>query len=186
MSTPPQDPPASGSDDRTRDIRLPSLPDRPPAVVRPERQAHVQPAPVEQSEPGTAPDATAVVSAPRPADPTPPRPYVLPNERTDKLSSPPQGRQQTLAFDPPAAPPAEEPRVVADPGPAQAPAQVGAPVFAPPSFGPPGHGTSSYGPTGHGIAPQRSRRWPWVVLTVLPILVIVAAGLLLLLLLRGA
>lgn len=195
MSTPQQDPagdaPAPRFDDPTRDIRLPSLPDRPQAVVRPEWRAHVQPAvpdpspsprspaPAEQHESGTA-DATDVTTAAQPArspDPAPPRPYVLPNEPTDELSSPSRVRQQTLAFDAAAAgtPAPGVPHVQGSAAPGQASPQFGAPPFGPPYYGPPGRGS----------APDRTRRWPWVVLTVLPILVIVAAGLLLIFLLRG-
>jgi hypothetical protein len=56
-----------------------------------------------------------------------------------------------------------------------------------PSFAPSGHGAPSYGPPGQGSrpAPAGKRRWPWVVLTILPILVIIVSGLLLLWLLRG-
>jgi hypothetical protein len=183
MSTPPQDPaggtPAPRFDDPTRDIRLPSLPDRPPAPVRPEWKAHAQPTPAEQPGLGGGDDATAVVSAARSAEPAPPRPYVLPNEPTDKVSSPPQMRQQTLAFDASVAPaPAHSAGI-------PAPGLASPQSSAPPSLHPPAHGRPSYGPPG-GSAPDRKRRWPWVVLTVLPILVIIAAGLLLLFLLRGA
>lgn len=200
MSTPPQAPrgddPLPRSDDRTRDIRLPSLPDRPPSAVRPEWQAHVRPgladpapSPVERFEPGSgdAPDATAVVSAPRAPEPAPPRPYRLPDEPTDKMSSPPQVRQPTLAFDSPAAP---APSVVGTPAPVSAPPQFA--PFGSPSAAAPGRGTPSSGPppssgpTPRVIARERKRRWPWVVLTVLPILVIIAVGILLFVLLGGA
>lgn len=206
MSTPPQDPsggnPAPGYDDRTRDIRLPSLPDRPSAAVRPEWQAHVRPtvadpapAPAEQTEEGGGkePDATPAVSAARSPEPSPPRPYVLPDEPTDELSSPPQVRQQTVAFDAPAGAPAPwAPPVPGTTAPGPGPAQFGAPPFGSPSSGaagsdrPSSDPPPSYGPSGRGSEPDRKRRWPWVVLTVLPILVIVAAALLLLVLLRGA
>jgi hypothetical protein len=199
MSTPPQDPagdaPARTHDDRTRDIRLPSLPDRPPAAVPAEWQAHVRPAPVEQpaGEEGT-PDATAAVSAALPPEPAPPRPYALPDEPTDELSSPQQVRQQTIAFDAPAAggPEAGAADLTGRSAPGQDTPGFGAPPFRPPSTAAPGPGGPSYGtppssgPPERGIKADRTRRWPWVVLTVLPILVIVLAGLLLVLLLRGA
>lgn len=206
MSTPQQnragDAPAPRFDDPTRNIRLPSLPDRAPSVVRPEWQAHVPPAvanpapaPAEKAEHGSgdAPDATAAVSAAGSPELAPPRPYVLPNEPTDELSSPPRVREQTLTFDAPAGAPAPgAPNVPGPPAPGPGSAQFGAPAYGPPFSGGSGHGTPSYGPSpshgpsGRGSEPDRKRRWPWVVLTILPILVIVAAGLLLLFLLQGA
>jgi hypothetical protein len=200
MTTPPQDPagddPARTYDDRTRDIRLPSLPDRPPAAVPPEWQAHLRPAPVEQPRPAeeSTPGGTAAVSAALPPEPVPPRPYVLPNEPTDELSSPHQVRQQTIAFDAPAAgaPAAGAAPVTGRPAPAQDPPRLGRPPSRPPSTAAPGPGTPSYGPPPssgppeRGIKPDRTRRWPWVVLAVLPVLVIVVAGLLLVFLLRAA
>lgn len=195
MSTPPQDPrgdaPEPRPDDRTRDIRLPSLPDRPPSTVRPEWHSHIPqsaadmpPSEAEQSGPVDA--AVPPASPARSADPAPPRPYVLPDELTDEMSSPPQGRQPTLAFD---VPPEGASAPVAPPDPAAWQGSVpAAPAPSwPPPFAPPAHGAPSYGPPGRGPAraPERNRRWPWVVLTVLPILVIIGAGLMLLFLLGG-
>lgn len=178
MSPPPHNPagdaPAQRFDDPTRDIRLPSLPDRPQALVRPEWQAHVRPAAV---DPAPAPARESEDAPAQAAYSAPPRPYVLPNEPTDKLSSGPQVRQETLAFDSPASAPSRP----GDPG--QAAPQFGALPSGPPSSGAPGHGTPSSGPAVR--AGDRPRRWPWVALTVLPILVIVAAGLLLVVLFGG-
>lgn len=190
MSTPPQHPggnePLPGSDDRTRDIRLPSLPDRPHSAVRPEwrspspQSAADRPASAaEQPEPGNA--APPAASPVRSEEPAPPRPYVLPDELTDKMSAPPPVRQQTLAFDAPGGTP---PAPVAPPAAGRTPAWH-SPV--PPAFAPPVQSAPPHGPHGHAPAraPERNRRWPWVVLTVLPILVIIGAGLMLLFLLRG-
>lgn len=197
MSTRPQDPArdarAPGYDDRTRDIRLPLLPDRPPAAVHPGWQAHVLPAAAEPAstaapggQSGTAPPASA--DAVRTPDPAPPRPYVLPDEPTDELPPRSRVRQQTLAFDAPEGPPQT---------PAQPPPATGSPTSGAPSAG--SRTTAAPGPTapslgtppsaaapGPTAAAERQRRWPWVVLTVLPVLVIFAAALLLFFLLGAA
>ena len=167
MSTPPQPPGARSagppSDDRTRDLRRPSLPNRPPAAVR--RGA---------GESGAAPPAPARPDAALPTAETvrlqQPSPEALPSspdtiagQPTDELSSPPHERQRTLTFGGPPAVPA-------------------------PSHPCPGSGAPSYGSPAYGVdgTPPAGRRWPWVVLVVLPILVIAAAGVLLFLLLGGA
>jgi hypothetical protein len=181
MTTPSNDPGryVPRSDERTRNIRLPSSPDRPPAAVRPEWQTHVpQPAEAPPTElPGDVGTPATAALLNRSPEQVPPRPYVLPDDPTDKLSSPPQVRQQTLAFD---SPPAGVPAPV--PPPPGRPAPLRGADVAPPAASPV-QGAPTYVPP--GPAPERSRRWPWVVLTVLPILVIVGAGLMLLLLLRG-
>ncbi len=207
MSTPPQDPagrsPAPRFDDPTRDIRLPSPPDRPSAHVRPQWQAHVRRDPVPPAR--TPPVQGALPETPAPAaedtsttteagapHASPPG-DLLANQPTDKMSAPPGIRQQTLAFDAPPGPAAPGPLTpglsagalppaVASSGPPSS----GSP--GQPSFAPSGHGAPSYGPPGQGSrpAPAGKRRWPWVVLTILPILVIIVSGLLLLWLLRGA
>lgn len=164
MSTPPLRPGATSSgptsdDDRTRNIRLPSLPDRPPAVVRPEWQAHVPPgmgtSPV-AARPHAAAPAAETVRLEQPSPEALPRsPDAIARQPTDTLSSPWRVREQTLSFGAPA-----------DGG--RAPAALGSrsPDFAAP-------------------AATRTRRWPWVVLILLPILVIAISGVLLFLLLGG-
>ena len=132
MTDPPQhdrdsDEPVGGGAEPTRDIRLPSLPDRPPSILPPQ-WASAQP-----------PTAQARPVPTSPAD-----------QPTDKLVSP-GGR-----------PPA---RTIAFVSPETAT----------------GRRASTVGPTR-----RPPRRWPWVVLTLVPILVILGAGLTLVLLLRGA
>jgi hypothetical protein len=103
--------------------------------------------------------------------PLPPPPYHAPDdEPTDRLQPPGDpDRQRTLAFDSPAGdlgqPPFGSPEAVS-PAPVLQPP---APVPAPPAGGP----------------EPRPRRWPWVLLVLLPLLVIVGAGLLLARLLGG-
>ena len=132
MTDPPQHDRASdesvgGGADPTRDIRLPSLPDRPPSNLPPQ-WASAQP-PVEKERPA---------------------PRSLVDQPTVTLG-PPGGRsrERTIAF--------------------------ASPEMAS------GRPASTVGPTR-----RRPRRWPWVVLTLVPILVIVGAGLTLVLLVRGA
>jgi hypothetical protein len=205
MSTPPQDPAGQStgprSDDPTRDIRLPPVPDRPQAVVRPPAQAAPPSAPLPVSEepeprpPSTAdaPPAKGTVSPDLSSRPAPPRPYVLPNERDNETSSPPLVRQRTRAFDASAegVPGAGAPRPPGHPAPGQGPPRIGTKPFGPgqgtPSSGPSVHGAPADGPPGRDAdpAPARQRRWPWVVLTLVPILVIVVSGLMLFFLLRG-
>lgn len=102
-----------------------------------------------------------------PAQPEPPD--TLADQPTDQLGQPPQGdRDRTLTFSGtsaqrwaaghPATPDPAWSSVPAAPGPVVAPRQR---------------------------PERRSRRWPWVVLTLVPILVIVVTGVWLLLLMRG-
>ncbi|TFV52122.1 hypothetical protein [Blastococcus sp. TF02A-35] len=158
MTDPSQhDPPLP--DDRTRDITLPPLPDRPPPAL-PKEWAGLR---------ATADQPTTAVPAPAPAPPAaaqvpaaPPVPEVskeeavariearlLASQRTDELAAPPASarRERTLSFTSPEMRhrPVEQ-------------VQVG----------------------------RTARRWPWVLLTLLPILVIVGAGIAWLLLLDGA
>ena len=222
MSTPPQPPGAKSSgptsDDRTRDIRLPSLPDRPPAAVRPEWQSHVRPG-TERSEAAVPASAGPDAGAPDPADPptaqptvasertssAPPatktvrlqqpspeellqQPDTISGQPTDKLSSPSPVRQQTLPFDAPAGgSPGSAPSRAPFPDFAAPPPNVPRPAPVP-SRPRPGAGAPSHGSPTNGArpAPARQRRWPWVVLVLLPILVIAIAGALLFLLLGGA
>jgi hypothetical protein len=145
MTDPPQhdratDETAGGAEDHTRDIRLPSLPGRPPPVL-PKEWASAQPPAVSPEpvpgEPG--PEVSRVPTAER-----------LVDQPTDELVPPDnRPRERTIAF--------------------ASPEMAG------------GRPAPTVGPT-----PRRPRRWPWVVLSLLPILVIVGAGVTLLLLLRGA
>jgi hypothetical protein len=132
MTDPPQharasDEPVGGGADPTRDIRLPSLPDRPPSIL-PSQWASAQP----------------------PAEKARPVPTSLVDQPTDTLG-PPGGRPRECTI-----------------------------AFASPEMAT-GRPASTVGPTR-----RRPRRWPWVVLTLVPILVILGAGLTLVLLLRGA
>ncbi|UOY03259.1 hypothetical protein [Blastococcus sp. PRF04-17] len=130
MSDRPQDdsPPR---DDRTRDITLPPLPDRPPPAL-PKEWADLEP-----------PDVDAPTLRALPGED--PR---LHDQPTDKVGSPRvriRPPERTIAF--------------------SAPEMVQRPV--------------------HPVQVDRTpRRWPWVVLTVVPLLVIAGAGVALLLLLR--
>jgi hypothetical protein len=211
MSTPPHDPagksPAPQFDDPTRDIRRPSPTDRPSANARPQWQAHVRRHPVPPADTPPVQGALPETAAPAAQDASTtstagipqasPPGELLANQPTDKLPSPPRHRQQTLSFGTPAGiapgPPAPGPHVAASPGGTPPPAVVSSgppPSGSPgqPPFAPSGHGAPSYGPPGPGSrpVPAGKRRWPWVVLTILPILVIIVSGLLLLWLFRGA
>jgi hypothetical protein len=156
-------PTALGGADPTRDIRLPPLPDRPPAAM-PRAWAVMPPKESAATPDASTPDAATPdaenpdPSSPddsRPDDsrldlaalPAQPRPTVLPDEPTDVLA-PPHGRprERTLSFaSPEAAPGRPMPKV--------------------------------------GRTP---RRWPWVVMALLPVLVIVISGIWWYLLLRAA
>ena len=134
-------------DDRTRDITLPPLPDRPPPALPKAWAGLASPSPLDSP-------TTAV---PGPADPPPapvPDPAAeealrLARSRTDEMLPPPAAavRERTLAFSSPEMRhrPIEPVRVDRNP-----------------------------------------RRWPWVVLTLLPILVILASAIGWLILLRGS
>ena len=163
MTTPPQPPgaPSAGppSDDRTRDLRRPSLPAA--ETVRLE-----QPSPEALTR---LPDPTA-------------------GQPTDRLSSPPQERQRTLSFGGPGDD-RPGPAASGSPLPVPAALSPGAPPAAPaPSDPRPGTGAPSYGSPAHDVGgtPAHGRRWPWAVLVLLPILVIAVTGVLLFLLLGGA
>jgi hypothetical protein len=159
-------PTAFGGADPTRDIRLPPLPDRPPAAMP--RAWAAMPA----GESAASPDASnpnasnsnasnsdaSNSDASSPDDSRPddaahraqPRPTMLPDEPTDVLA-PPHGRprERTLSFASPEAAPGRPMPTV-------------------------------------GRTPRRPRRWPWVVMALLPVLVIVISGIWWFLLLRAA
>jgi hypothetical protein len=115
-----------GPADRTRDIRLPPLPDRPPPAM-PEDRARLR----DEAEAAVAADER------------------LARQRTDELAPPPgtSARERTLAFSSPEMRQRPIERV-----------QVGA----------------------------TPRRWPWVLVALLPVLLVVASGVAWLLLVRGA
>ena len=144
------DPPAP--DDRTRDITLPPLPDRPPPALPKAWAGRPSPSPLDSP-------TTAV---PRPvAPPAPPAPQVegvdpaveearrLARSRTDEMLPPPKPvvRERTLAFSAP---------------------------------------EMRHRPIQPVRVDRNPRRWPWVVLTLLPILVILASAIGWLILLRGS
>lgn len=160
---PPEDPGAPA--DRTRDIALPPLPDRPPPAL-PKEWVGMRPA----ASPLDAP-TTAVTGPPRPPSgpapaPGPPAPADVAEEasddldpevaegrrlarqRTDEMLPPPRAavRERTLAFTSP---------------------------------------EMRHRPIGPVQVGSRPRRWPWVVLTLLPIVIIVASAIAWLLLLAG-
>ncbi|RBY94785.1 hypothetical protein DQ244_05825 [Blastococcus sp. TBT05-19] len=172
MTEPSQEP--SLPDDRTRDITLPPLPDRPgPALPKAwQSLPSVDQPTTAVAGPAAAPPARAtppVAAEPAPTVAEPAASTVaesatpqvskeeavariearrLASQRTDELVQPPaaQRRDRTLSF--------SEPEMRNRP---VEPVQVG----------------------------RTSRRWPWVVLTLLPILVIVGAALAWMLLLDG-
>ncbi|RBY95299.1 hypothetical protein DQ237_14600 [Blastococcus sp. TF02-8] len=149
MSDGPQQHPPT-PDDRTRDITLPPMPDRPPAVL-PKAWEGLH---------GRVDQPTTAVPGPAPAPPAAPpqvsredavariEARLLASQRTDELAPPPGPgrRDRTLSF----SSPEMRNRPVE-------PVRVG----------------------------RTARRWPWVLLTLLPIVVIVGAGVTWLLLLRG-
>jgi hypothetical protein len=154
-------PSSQGVNDPTRDIRLPPLPGSTPAALPPEWSAAAQPAP-----------SAVQASVPEPALPRVHDP--VDDEPTDLLPPPVSpDRQRTLTFDSPAGdlghglgqPPFGSPGTA---GPAPV-LQPPAPVPAPPAARPDPH----------------TRKWPWVLLVLLPLVVIVVAGLVLALLLGG-
>ncbi|SDF50460.1 hypothetical protein SAMN05660662_2398 [Blastococcus aurantiacus] len=147
------DPPAP--DDRTRDITLPPLPDRPPPALPKAWAGLASPSPLDSpttAVPGPArpPAASAPeVEVVEEADPAAEEARRLARSRTDEMLPPPSAavRERTLAFSSPEMRhrPIEPVRVDRNP-----------------------------------------RRWPWVVLTLLPILVILASAIGWLILLRGS
>lgn len=106
-----------------------------------------------------------------PAEPEPTTSRLRVDQPTDEVSGPPRGvREPTLTFDGTASE-RWAAGLAATPDPAWSP--------LPPRWGP------VVGPRPRP-AREKGRRWPWVVLTLIPLLVIVGAGLWLLLLLRAA
>jgi hypothetical protein len=159
--------------DPTRDIRLPPLPGRPSPELPPEwEQLRSERA----ASPSTAAQATATPDTVAPQaglpaaasqDTTPPD--SMANQPTDQLGRPAQGpRDRTLTIRGTAAErwAAGHP---ATPDPAWSSVPPGpAPVVAP-----------------RRRPEEKPRRWPWVLLTLVPILVIVVTGVWLLILMRG-
>jgi hypothetical protein len=140
-------------DERTRDITLPPLTDRPPSALPRAWAAPPVPASSAAASDFSAPppethvgDATHVadIAAPPPGSP---RPNPLTDQPTDELRPRPRSpRQPTLAFS---------------------------------------EAEMKHRPAGQVRVDRMPRRWPWVVLFGVPVLVIAAAGITLLVLLRG-
>ena len=151
------DPPAP--DDRTRDITLPPLPDRPPPALPKAWAGHPSPSSLDSpttAVPGLArPPAGPAAGTPaeevvevEEVDPVEEQARRLSSSRTDEIEPPPPAalRQRTLAFSSP---------------------------------------EMRHRPIEPVRVSSRPRRWPWVVLTLLPILVIVGFGIAWLILLNG-
>lgn len=165
----PQDlPRSSGLADPTRDIRLPSLPGRAGPELPPEWEALRS----ERATSADSPDATPSsreVGASDTAAPNMAPPGTLADQPTDQLGQPPQGaRDKTLTFS----------------GTAVQRWAAGHPATPDPAWTsvPPEPGPVVVGPRARD---ERSRRWPWVVLALLPVLVIAVTGVWLLVLMRG-
>jgi len=158
--------PQRAGTDPTRDIRLPPLPDRPfpslPPGWSPERAD-------EAVVTGRVAEAAAPAESAESAEPAASGPQV--DQPTDEVGRPPEGaRERTLTFEGTSAE-----RWAA--GHATAPDPAWSPL--PPRSGP------VVGPRPRPDR-RRGRRWPWVVVTLIPVLIIVGAGIWLLLLLRAA
>ena len=148
--------------DPTRDIRLPPLPDRPFPSLPQEWSA--------DRAAGTAAAAPAEV-AELSEDPEPTTSGLQVDQPTDDVNRPPDGvRNRTLTFEG-----TSSERWAAGLASAPDPAWSAVPARPGPVVGPRPR-----------PVPEKSRRWPWVVLTLVPLLVIVGAGIWLLLLLRAA
>ena len=135
-------------DDRTRDITLPPLPDRPPPAL-PREWADLAPRPDLPTPDVAAPTAEATAADAPTLRAVPKEDPRLPDQPTDKVGSPRvrvRPPERTLAF--------------------SSPEMHHRPIH----------------PVHVGRAP---RRWPWFVLTIVPILIIAGAGIALVLLLRG-
>ena len=163
MSEPPQHdrpPTALNGPDPTRDIRLPPLLDRPPAAM-PRAWAAAR-----AGESAAAPDAPS------------------PDDSRPEDSRPGDSRHDSRP---------EDAALSAQPRPAVLPDEP-TDVLAPPhgrprertlSFASPEAAPGRRMPT-VGRTPRRPRRWPWVVMALLPVLVIVISGIWWFLLLRAA
>ena len=150
------DPPAP--DDRTRDITLPPLPDRPPPAL-PKAWAGLPSPSLLDSPTTTVPGPVAPPAPParqveqvqqvEEVDPAGEEAQRLARSRTDEIQPPPKPvvRERTLAFSSP---------------------------------------EMRHRPIGPVRVDRNPRRWPWVVLTLLPVLVILASAIGWLILLRGS
>jgi hypothetical protein len=142
------EPRAQGFDDPTRDIRLPRPAGSPPLVVRPEWSSYA-------AQPAAPPDPEALSEPEAPPDPaalSDPEALsdpVTPSEKPPRLTD-----QPTDELPEPTARP-REPTLRFDSG-----AGFPRPVPTPSLPEPPG----------------RSRKWPWVLLVLLPVVVIVGSG----------
>lgn len=147
------DPPAPA--DRTRDITLPPLPDRPPAALPKAWSGLASPSPLDS--PTTAVSGPVAPPAPQvdeveqveEVDPAVEEERRLARSRTDEILTPPRPvvRERTLAFSSP---------------------------------------EMRHRPIDPVRVDRNPRRWPWVVLTLLPILVILASAIGWLILLKGS
>jgi hypothetical protein len=154
---PRRQPPAGGLADPTREIRLPPLPGTPGPVLPPEWAGLHRPA-----------ESTAGRPAEGPADG--PTGGVTAEQPTDRLASPPApvDREPTLTFT----------------GSAAQRWAAGLPATPDPAWSsvPPTAGPVTVSPRARPRA--GARRWPWVVLTLVPLLIIAGTGVWLLLLFR--
>ena len=168
MSQRPQDRPRPGTpalEDPTRDIRLPPRPDRPPPAM-PRAWAGFTGEPVSDA---ASPD----FSAPPPA--AAPPPAVSPSPDTEQAPG-----TETAAPEQPARPPWGTPLVDQ---PTDELGKLGAQprertlAFSSPEM--------SQRPAGPVHVARTPRRWPWVLVALLPLLIIAGTGIALLLLFQG-
>ncbi|MFD2093027.1 hypothetical protein [Blastococcus deserti] len=159
--------PSESIADPTRDIRLPPLPDRPaPDLPR----GWAAPAPAAQP---AGPDLSW---------PPPDPPDGVPVRSGSDLSSPPPDPPDGVPARPEGVALADQPTdQLGGPAPARQKTLAFEPAEPPHGLV---HAGAAAGPA-HRSADVRGRRWPWVLLTVLPVLVILGAGVAWLLLLRG-
>lgn len=155
--------------DPTRDIRLPPLADRPVPPLHPDFGASG--AAADESAAPAPEAAEAGISRSAGSEPEPTTSGLHVDQPTDELVGPSKGiREPTLTFEGTASE-RWAAGLAATPDPAWSP--------VPPRSGP------LVGPRPRAPR-ERARRWPWVVLTLVPLLIIAGAGVWLLLLLRAA
>ena len=171
MTDPPQqDPPAP--DDRTRDIRLPPLPDRPPPALP--KEWHGLPSSADAPTTAVPPPVAPPPGDPRPSDP----PGALPPGAGSPVTSPETdiSREEAAAR-------IEARRLASQPTDELTNQPLGRRPDRTLSFSEPEMRHRPVEPVAVG---RTARRWPWIVLTLLPILVIVGAAVAWVILLRGA
>ena len=170
--------------DRTRDITLPPLPDRPPPAL-PKEWADLRPAVDAPTTAVPAPAAPPTAAAPPAAGSPPPvQPAAFPGPPPSPGTPPSPAMPPSPGISRDAAVARIEARMLAaqrtDEMPQPQPAQRRDRTL---SFSSPEMRHRPVEPVAVG---RTARRWPWVVLTLLPILVIVGAGIAWVLLLDGA